>query len=1371
MLQRRRGCRRRTLLIEALEGRTLLSTSSFVAAGPDGRLVYTPNAQGDVIPDFSMVGYETGDVALPDTAGGVAVPVMESINPGAAGVDQTATIQNAINAVSAMTIQPNGFRGAVLLTAGNYPISGTLNINANGVVLIGQGDDPNTGTRLEATGSTLRFLIDIEGSGSMSTVSNSTHNITNSYVPVGATSFTVDSTANLHVGSTVIVTRPSTQNWIDDIGMNLLTNPWTPGSKNLDSDRVITAINGNTITIDAPLTNSLDQQYGGGTIQAYTWSGRIQQVGLMNMYTYSDSLTSTDPNHATGVLTMDAVQNAWVYNITTNNFSVNNVETGGGVKWTTFDDDSLGNQTQTTGNIADAPAGIGIGGQEILVENTTFPNAFHAIAVGASVPGPNVYTNITINDPLEGAMNLPHSRDETGPHQRWSTGGLFDNVTDTDWINIRNAGNEGSGHGWQGANYVFWNVNARTDISSPPTAQNWVIGGTGSTSEGTAIYDQRGSTMFPQSLYATQLWDRLHADPTVATAASASPNPLTGTSATLSVLGTSDDDESNLTYTWSTAYKPAGAANPTFSANGTNAAKNTTATLSVIGTYLFVVTIQDPGGLQTTSTVIVSNDPALAINGDQDSTNENDTIRIVRSGSVIDIFRNNTVTPILQQTFSTSPLLVISPAGGTDSVIIDYSGGDPIPVDGLIVNSANGSNDTISVVTTTSNDAVTLASGSVSVNGEPFGYVGAQELDLALGVGLDTITANGDASVSVGRLAVNVSGGGTLSMGASSTLPDFTDLTVTGATFDLAGQNQAIDSLNGSGTVTDTGAAATFTVGADGGSGVFSGSLTNGGGVLSLTKTGVGTLTLSGTNSYTGSTTISGGVIASGNSASLVGLTGKLIFNTGTLLVTANSAAASMANKFTTSFTGATSSATGTIDVAPGVTLTIGATGGPASLQTNGGGGHGGDFTVTGGGTLKILSNNGQQDNAFHLASGTIDLESATGLGGGDSGVVLDASSGTTLILKQDTATNFLTPIDMVDVGGTLNVVIDRLTAGAGVTHSLNALSSAGAFTLNVTAGPNVTSGVAGFVLGAVTLGGDGSFNIGNGVLTTVSGVVSGAFAVNLSGLGTLDLQGVDTYSGATNVNGGTMIVDTAGSLASTGVTVAAGAALSVKGSLSSTTTLTSNGSTTFATGPASRTLGGITIGSVGSVVVANPPIHASRTVLIVGSLTFSAGTGKLDLAGNDMIVHNGNLVQITSEIGQGYNLGHWNGAGGIESSTAAGTSNTALGVELNSANGSPLLATFDGQTAAMTDVLVKYTYYGDADLSGAVNSADYSLIDNGLIMSLSGWRNGDFNYDNQINGDDYTLIDNAFNTQGGVSLAIVAAPTLQVSSGGPPNG
>jgi hypothetical protein len=85
--------------------------------------------------------------------------------------------------------------------------------------------------------------------------------------------------------------------------------------------------------------------------------------------------------------------------------------------------------------------------------------------------------------------------------------------------------------------------------------------------------------------------------PTVAIAPSANPNPVTGLSTNLSVLGADDAGESSLTYTWSTVVSPPGSV--TFSANGTNSAKNTTATFTAAGTYYFQVTITDATGLST----------------------------------------------------------------------------------------------------------------------------------------------------------------------------------------------------------------------------------------------------------------------------------------------------------------------------------------------------------------------------------------------------------------------------------------------------------------------------------------------------------------------------------------------------------------------------------------------------------------------------------------------------------------------------------------------------------------------------------------------------------------------------------------------------
>jgi subtilisin family serine protease len=119
------------------------------------------------------------------------------------------------------------------------------------------------------------------------------------------------------------------------------------------------------------------------------------------------------------------------------------------------------------------------------------------------------------------------------------------------------------------------------------------------------------------------------AGPSVATPASSGPNPVTGTSTALSVLGADANyPAQNLTYTWAATSVPAGAAPPTFSVNGTNVAQNTTATFSQAGTYAFQVTITDPGGLSTTSNVTVTVNQTLtsiAVSPAPAALNENET--------------------------------------------------------------------------------------------------------------------------------------------------------------------------------------------------------------------------------------------------------------------------------------------------------------------------------------------------------------------------------------------------------------------------------------------------------------------------------------------------------------------------------------------------------------------------------------------------------------------------------------------------------------------------------------------------------------------------------------------------------------------------
>ena len=92
--------------------------------------------------------------------------------------------------------------------------------------------------------------------------------------------------------------------------------------------------------------------------------------------------------------------------------------------------------------------------------------------------------------------------------------------------------------------------------------------------------------------------------PTVLVPASATPNPVTGTTTILSVVAEDLGGGGTLTYTWAATTKPGGS-NPTFSVNGTGFSEITTATFDEAGDYTFTVTISD-GTLSTTSSVNVA---------------------------------------------------------------------------------------------------------------------------------------------------------------------------------------------------------------------------------------------------------------------------------------------------------------------------------------------------------------------------------------------------------------------------------------------------------------------------------------------------------------------------------------------------------------------------------------------------------------------------------------------------------------------------------------------------------------------------------------------------------------------------------------------
>ncbi len=486
--------------------------SKLVYPGKEGKLVYKPYTEkGDTIPDFSHCGYGGGGAPIP------GVPAKVTLAPKEDSRDDRARIQAGIDQVAKLAIDGAGFHGAVLLKKGRYRLSGPLKITAGGVVLRGEGDGEKD-TVLVATGKSDHRLIEVGGASGPQPVKGAARKITDAYVPVGARSFTVADGHGFKAGDTVLVRRFGNAAWIRAIGMDRITpRPSDPkGTKQwqpfpLDFDRVITAVDGNRVTLDAPITCAIEAPWGGGEVQPYTDPGRIGRVGVENLRAISEfdrSKTATqkdqkyfsDEDHASYLVGFENVKNGWARRVTAVHFAHGVASFGRGAKWITVEDAAALDPVSVITGGRRYP--YNIAGQLILVQRCHARGARHAFAVGSRVPGPNVF--------LDCRSEQDYATSE--PHHRWSVGGLYDNVSapvaiqDRQWM--------GSGHGWAGANYVVWNGEGSLVCQKPPTAQNFAIGFVGTKGKGAFArpdghWESPGRHVAPPSLYRKQLEGRL----------------------------------------------------------------------------------------------------------------------------------------------------------------------------------------------------------------------------------------------------------------------------------------------------------------------------------------------------------------------------------------------------------------------------------------------------------------------------------------------------------------------------------------------------------------------------------------------------------------------------------------------------------------------------------------------------------------------------------------------------------------------------------------------------------------------------------------------------------------------------------------------
>lgn len=460
-----------------------------------GKLHYVSDEQGNRVPDFSYCGYKAGEQAIPDAPVRVVVPQKDG--------DATPDIQSALDYVAALPPDAKGIRGAVLLLPGRYEVKGRLTISHSGVVLRGSGAG-SSGTVLIAATEHRQPLVTIAGRDDRKT--NRDITVTDAYVPVNALTLHLASKHGLKPGDRILVRRPSTQAWIKQLGTETFGGGisalgWKPGQRDLAWERTISAVSGDAITLDAPLTTALDTAFGGGTVTILQWPGRIEQAGVENLRCYSphDDARPKDEDHSWVAVTLENVSDAWVRQVNMEGFSGSAVAVWETARRITVEDcKSLSPVSEIGGQRRYA---FFTAGQQTLFQRLYAEYSYHDFSVGFCAAGPNAFVQCQSSHPYS----------FSGGIDSWASGILFDVVNiDAQVLSYANRGQDAQGAGWSAANSVFWNCTAaRIDCYKPPTANNWAFGSWAQFA-GDGYWGESNNSIQPRSLYYAQLAERLH---------------------------------------------------------------------------------------------------------------------------------------------------------------------------------------------------------------------------------------------------------------------------------------------------------------------------------------------------------------------------------------------------------------------------------------------------------------------------------------------------------------------------------------------------------------------------------------------------------------------------------------------------------------------------------------------------------------------------------------------------------------------------------------------------------------------------------------------------------------------------------------------
>ena len=535
--------------------------------------------------------------------------------------------------------------------------------------------------------------------------------------------------------------------------------------------------------------------------------------------------------------------------------------------------------------------------------------------------------------------------------------------------------------------------------------------------------------------------------------------------------------------------------------------------------------------------------------------------------------------------------------------------------------------------------------------------------------------------------------------------------------------------LLGSGTLTIGGATDTN----------YSGSIEGTGGML--VKNGAGTLTLSGTNTYTGSTTVNdGGTLSLASGATLTSNvtlndlstlqfnnTDSLPFSngiagTGGMLV--KNGAGTLTLSGTNSYTGSTTvNDGGTLSLASGTSLTSDVTlndlstlqfNNAASLPfSNGIAGTGGKLVKNGAGTLTLSGTNTYTGSTTVNDGGTLSLASGATL---TSNVTLNDSS----TLQFNNAGSLSFSYGIAGTGGKL------ISNGTGtLTLSGNHFSYTGTTTVNNGGTLSLASDAT--LTSNVTLNNSSTLQFDNTDSLPFSNDIAGNGNLVKNRVGTLTLSGTNTYTGSTTVNRGTL-------------SLASGTSLTSDVTLYNSSTLQFNnaGPLSFSYGIAG-TDGKLVKNGVGKLTLSgNVFTYAGSTTVNGGTLDFFSGAS---IDSNTIVNDTGTLlITANGSIGSGKTV-TLNSGGKISFNTSQVSPITFS----NAISGVGNLETTGPETLELSGN--NFTYTGSTTvnnggtlslISGATLTSDVTLNDSSTLQFNNA---GSLSFSNAIIGSGGNLI------------------------------